>query len=557
MATILVVDDIQDNVKLLSQELTDLNHEVIVAYSGQQALDVVDKHRIDCVLLDIMMPEMDGFEVCRRLKFNTRLRSIPVIMISAKDADQDVVEGLNVGADDYISKPFNIQIVEARIQTALRGKRAHDTILEMNEKLDEARRVAQSANHSKDEFLANMSHEIRTPMTAILGFADVLSESVTKEEDVSAVTTIKRNGEYLLELINDILDISKIEAGKLCVEQIQCEPLQIVADVISLMRVRAMPKGLCLERSCVGNIPKVIISDPYRLRQILINLVGNAIKFTESGSIKLTVQLIEEENQPKIQFEVADTGVGMSRLQLSRLFRPFTQADSSTTRKFGGTGLGLTISKRLTEMLGGEIKVDSTLGQGSQFAVTVATGSLSGVELLEQPAEAFSANDRAKPSKTVEAIDLNCRVLLAEDGLDNQRLIAFLLKKANAEVTIADNGKVALDLALAEKAKGSPFEVILMDMQMPQMDGYEATRQLRGHGYTGPIIALTAHAMSGDREKCVQAGCDEYLSKPVDRKKLLGMVYHHARRSVEKAIVADAEQKPFIHDDSEREINTH
>jgi len=396
--------------------------------------------------------------------------------------------------------------------------------------LAKARNEAESANRVKSEFLANMSHEIRTPMTAILGFSEVLMGSVMDREQLDAATTIKQNGQYLIGIINDILDLSKIEAGKLEIEHIQCSPCQILSEIASLMRVRANAKNLPLEIEYDGQIPQSIQSDPTRLRQILINLTGNAVKFTEVGKVRLVARLLDaESDEPKMQFEVVDSGIGMTEEQIASLFKPFQQADTSTTRRFGGTGLGLTISKRLASKLGGDIAVTSTLGEGSTFTVTVGTGPLDGVELLDIPSETqLPTNSDKKPA--VAKAKLDCRVLLAEDGPDNQRLIAFLLKKAGAEVTVADNGQIAHDLALAARNDGTPFEVILMDMQMPVMDGYDATRKLREAAFTGPIIALTAHAMSTDRGKCLNAGCDDYMAKPIDRDKLISVVADYASR---------------------------
>ncbi|MCH7871762.1 MAG: response regulator, partial [Planctomycetes bacterium] len=334
-------------------------------------------------------------------------------------------------------------------------------------------------------------------------------------------------GRHLLQIINDILDSSKIEAGKLEVERIRCSPVQIVAEVKSLMQVRADAKNLRLLTEYIGDIPQTIETDPTRLKQILVNLVGNAIKFTEVGGVRLITRFVEHSAQPRMQFDVIDTGLGMTPEQLSRLFQAFSQADSSTTRNFGGTGLGLMISKRLAEMLGGDITVESKLGEWSQFRITVTTGPLDGVRMLDDPAAAEIAQPEETTVAKADVASLDCRILLAEDGPDNQRLIAFLLKKAGADVTVKENGKLAADAALAARDQGNPFDVILMDMQMPVMDGYEATDLLRQNGYSGPIIALTAHAMAGDRKKCIDAGCDDYATKPINLKKLLMTIRTH------------------------------
>jgi len=385
---------------------------------------------------------------------------------------------------------------------------------------------ADAANKAKSEFLANMSHEIRTPMTAILGYTDILlgedyaDGNITKRHDT--IDTIRENGQYLLQLINDILDLSKIEAGKLEVDRTQCSPVRIIAEIVSLMNVRAASKNLELRIEYDGPIPKRIWTDPTRLRQILINLIGNAIKFTDSGTIKLVTRITHQDAlSPMLEFEVTDTGIGMSEDQIARLFHPFTQADSSTTRKYGGTGLGLTISKRLAEMLGGDIAVRSIEGRESTFSLSVETGSLHGAEMIDGTKEMTQSQADEATAKQDLPTDLNCRILLAEDVLVNQRLVATLLERVGAKVDAVENGQLALEAALTAEAQGIPYDVILMDMQMPVMDGYSATKRLRQSSYLRPIVALTAHAMEGDQNRCKQAGCDDYISKPVDRIKLI------------------------------------
>ncbi len=398
-----------------------------------------------------------------------------------------------------------------------------------NQTLGELNRLAESATRAKSEFLANMSHEIRTPMTAILGFADVLLTEhgidCAPPARIEALRTIQRNGEYLLGLINDILDLSKIEAGKLDVVHEPCSCVQVLNEVVSLMRVRAEAKGLPLTLEYRGAIPESIQSDALRIRQVLINLIGNAIKFTEEGRVRVCAHVVRRLDGPTLlQIDVTDTGIGLTPAQAARLFTPFSQADSSTTRRFGGTGLGLTISKRLAEMLGGDITISSTPGKGSTFSVTFATGDLDQVRWLESPNEATLPTPRRQPQVDPAAIRLDCRVLLAEDGPDNRRLFKFLLEQSGAQVWVAENGLVACEEVLAARDRGTPVDVVLMDMQMPELDGYEATRRLRAAGYTAPIIALTAHAMEGHEAECLAAGCDAYLAKPVDRAEFLSAV---------------------------------
>jgi signal transduction histidine kinase/ActR/RegA family two-component response regulator len=385
---------------------------------------------------------------------------------------------------------------------------------------------ADAANLAKSEFLANMSHEIRTPMTAILGYADLLRERLTDPKDHETIDTIRRNGDYLLTIINDILDLSKIESGRLDVECIPCSPRQLAGDVVATVRERAEQKHLSLSLEFDGPIPQQVDSDPFRLRQVLINLVGNAIKFTSAGGVRLVVRFVRPT---ELQFDVIDTGIGMMADQVERIFQPFTQADASMTRRYGGTGLGLAISRRLVDRLGGHLWVESELGKGSIFRLAIRVANPRGLTAIECPAAIIQPASQS-PASQADETKLSCRVLLADDGPDNRRLLEYFLRHAGAEVAIADNGQAAMELALAAERDGRPFAVILMDMQMPVLDGYGATEMLRSLGYTRPIIALTAHAMISDREKCLKAGCTDYAAKPFDRAGLLTQIAWHAQQ---------------------------
>jgi len=391
--------------------------------------------------------------------------------------------------------------------------------------VEKANAAADAANRAKSEFLANISHEIRTPMTAILGYADLLCEQgLGPGEMTQHVRTIQKNRDHLLKLVDDILDVANLEKRAVSLEIMRCSPASILRETVAALARRAVEKDLTLTFGSADPIPETIIADPRRLRQILENLIANAIQFTERGGVDVRVRLLDlkDARGAKLAFDVTDTGIGLTGEQKDRLFRPFAGGETQTSRR-RGSGLGLSLSLRLAEMMGGTIAVQSTPGSGSTFTATVETGPLAGIRMvpLKETHEptAEEGDSTATFAKRLEG----SRILLAEDGRDNQRLIQLYLARAGASVEIASDGAEAHAKALIAMAIGRPHDLILMDMQMPQMDGYEATRRLRTDGYKGPIVALTAHAMSGDRERCLAAGCDDYASKPIERKRLIDL----------------------------------
>ncbi len=385
---------------------------------------------------------------------------------------------------------------------------------------------AQLASHAKSEFLANMSHEIRTPLTAILGYTDILREDAAAEgRSTTSLDTIRRAGEHLLAVINDILDLTKIEADRLIVEQIETDLPRLLYDVDSLMRARAVAKCVVLTTSLSTPLPDRMLSDPTRLRQIMMNLVGNAVKFTDAGRIDIRAGAVPVGDRTMLRIEVQDTGLGMTEAEAATLFQPFVQADASVTRKHGGSGLGLTICRRLATMMGGSVHLEQTApGGGSLFAVELPLVALADSALVTDLDPCVPTIESAVADASPQSmVQLTGHVLLAEDGDDNQRLIAFLLHRAGATVTIASNGAHALRAIEAADAEGTPFDLLVTDIQMPEMDGYTLARTLRAQGSMVPIVALTAHAMAEDRRKCLDAGCDDYATKPIDRQHLLSI----------------------------------
>jgi PAS domain S-box-containing protein len=413
-------------------------------------------------------------------------------------------------------------------------KEEEEKIGELQKKLIFSTEEAEKANLAKTAFLATMSHEIRTPLGAILGFSEILQRTdQTPQERTKAIDIVKRNGEHLSHLVDEILDLSKIEVGHLEVEKLQFDLHDALDYVRDLMQFKAQEKGIELKFIFSDRLPPQIVTDPTRLRQILINLIGNAIKFTINGSVEVRVDYVPafvEKNHSLIRFTITDTGIGIPKEQQKLLFQPFVQADSSMSRKFGGTGLGLALSRKLAQALGGDaVLVESNVDKGSTFLIEVDAG--------ETAKNAVERNGvRTQEIMTAQrqpARDL--KILVADDTFDNQILIRSMLKSTGAEVVMVDDGVKALSVALSRD-----FDIILMDIQMPKMNGYEAVQKLRSGGYKKPVVALTAHARKEDRELAFRAGFDDYLTKPINRHTLHGIIAHYAAK-------IDKTGDPFSH----------
>jgi hypothetical protein len=509
--TILVVDDEPDMELLIRQKFRKLisagEFSFHFAGNGEMALQTLSNNPdIELVMTDINMPVMNGLTFLEKMaEAGFRCKTI---VVSAYTDIQNIRSAMNRGAFDFVTKPIDFQDLETTIQKTLKAiDESKDAIRAFSER-DEALKEKEQARTSerfKQQFLANMSHEIRTPMNSVIGITNLLLRSQLDDQQSRYVSMIQAASEQLMAIINDILDISKIEAGKMQFEKISFHPAQVLTNVKNILQMKADEKGLDLKMDIAADVPDSLTGDPSRLAQVLTNLVGNAIKFTDKGFVVMQCRM-KKAGTPdcEVEFSVTDTGIGIAPEKLNSIFESFTQANSDTSRKYGGTGLGLTISKQLIELQGGRIGLESKPGMGTRFYFHLPFGTGS---VVKQNEETVDNNDYLAQLTGI-------RILLVEDNDFNKIVAEDTLQEFLKDITIdhAENGKVAL-----EKTAAGTYDVVLMDIQMPELDGYEATRTIRSVEGTfrhTAIMAMTANATPEEINKCFESGVDDYISKP-------------------------------------------